>query len=149
MFKFRLAKTHCRLLNTDSPIHPSLKANQHEYYKLIYCLTRSAIHVLRGCSTAVEHMPRNLEVVGLNPARCWAYFLLFFSFLLSLPTYLHKWSDLNQVPQGGATLTVCIERKIEKNGCLSELPGAKQAQIGYLHFSFSQQPVTVDTGQRL
>ena len=27
-----------------------------------------------GCSTAVERMPHDKEVVGWNPARCWAFF---------------------------------------------------------------------------
>ena len=32
-----------------------------------------------GCSTAVEHTPRDREVVGLNPAGCWAFFSSLFS----------------------------------------------------------------------
>ena len=32
-----------------------------------------------GCSTAVERRPRNREVVGSNPARCWAFFSSLFS----------------------------------------------------------------------
>ena len=28
-----------------------------------------------GCITAVERMPHDREVVGLNPAGCWAFFL--------------------------------------------------------------------------
>ena len=63
-----------------------------------------------GCGTAVEHMPHNQEVVGLNPAGCWAFFFFF------LP---------NQVSQN----EMCCERNImQKNGCLAELLGAKQAQ---------------------
>ena len=31
---------------------------------------------LEGCSTALEHTPRNQEVAGSNPAWCWAFFLL-------------------------------------------------------------------------
>ena len=65
----------------------------------------------------VEHMIRHQEVVGLNPAGCWAFFLL-----LSLRTFLHHWSVLNQVPQGVASPTVK-----ERNGCLAVLPGGKQA----------------------
>ena len=75
-----------------------------------------------GCSTAAERMPCNLEAVGSNPAGCWA-----FSLLLLLPTFLRQWSVLNQVPQGSASLTVCSERN-RKNGCIAEVPGAKQAQ---------------------
>ena len=72
----------------------------------------------RGCSTAVEHTPRNLEVVGLNTARWWAFFYLFFRFLLSISSYFPS-PVLNQVPQGGASLTVCNERNRKKgNGCL-------------------------------
>ena len=55
----------------------------------------------RGCSTAVWPMTRNQKVVASNPT------LL----LLSFPTFLHQWSFLNQVPLGGASLTVCCERK--------------------------------------
>ena len=57
-----------------------------------------------GCSTAVEHMPLNKKVMGLNPSGCWA----FFSFL-SLPTFHHQYSAFSHVPQGGASLTVCCE----------------------------------------
>ena len=62
-----------------------------------------------GCSTTVEHTPRNLEVVGLNPAGC-----SFFFFFLSLSTFLHQWSVLNQVPHGGASLAECYERNKKK-----------------------------------
>ena len=48
---------------------------------------------------------KTLEVVGSNPTGCWAIFLFFFLFLL------HQWSVLNQVPQGGASLASCCERK--------------------------------------
>ena len=34
-----------------------------------------------------------------------------FFLLLSFPTFLHKWSVLNQVPQRGASLIACCERK--------------------------------------
>ena len=38
-----------------------------------------------SCSTAIEHMPRDREVVGSNPDGCWAFFsLLFLSLYLSL-----------------------------------------------------------------
>ena len=74
-----------------------------------------------GCSTAVEDTPRNQEVVGSNPPGCCAFFLL----LLSFPTFLHQWSVLNQVPQGGSLYLIVVKGK---NGCLAELPGAKQAQ---------------------
>ena len=30
-----------------------------------------------GCSTVVEHMPCDREVMGLNTAGCWALFLLY------------------------------------------------------------------------
>ena len=59
-----------------------------------------------GCSTVVEQTPHIHEVVGLNPAGCWAFFLL-----LSFPTFLHQWSLLNQVTQGAASPTVCCGRK--------------------------------------
>ena len=52
-----------------------------------------------GCDTGVEHRPRNREVVGLNPARCWAFF---FSFL-SYQYWVHT-----QVPHGGETLLIFI-----------------------------------------
>ena len=51
----------------------------------------------RGCSAAVEHTPRNLEVVGLNPARCCAFFLFFFSLPLSTSLYLCLLSFTNEV----------------------------------------------------
>ena len=80
----------------------------------------------RGCSTVVEHTPCNQEVEGLNPAGCWLFFF-FCLFFLSLSTFLHQWSALNQVLQGGASLTECCERNI-KNKCPAKLPGVKQAQ---------------------
>ena len=60
----------------------------------------------QGCRTAVEHTPHNQKIVGSNPPKCWF-------FLLSFPTFLHQRSVLNQVPQGGASLTVCWERHNE------------------------------------
>ena len=59
----------------------------------------------RGCSPAVEHMPCNLEVVGLNPAGCWAFFFFFLSF----PTFLHQRSVLSQVSLGSVSLPVWCE----------------------------------------
>ena len=63
--------------------------------------------VLRCVQLLVELVGRGLEqeVAGSNPTRCWA-FLFFY-----LPTFLHQSRVLNQVPQGGASLTVCCERK--------------------------------------
>ena len=37
----------------------------------------------------------------------------FFFFFLSLKTILHQWSVLNQIPQGGSSLSVCCERNEE------------------------------------
>ena len=42
-----------------------------------------------------------------------------FDFLLFLPSFLLQWCVLNQVPQGGAILTVCSEKKKKKNALLS------------------------------
>ena len=53
-----------------------------------------------SCSTAVEHISCNQEVVGLNPA------MGFFLLLLSFPTFAYQWSVLDRVPQGGASVTV-------------------------------------------
>ena len=77
-----------------------------------------------SCSRPSEHTPRNLEVMGLNPARCLA---LFFFFFQSVPTLLHQWNVLNPVPQGSVSLTECCERNF-KNGCLAVPPGMKQAE---------------------
>ena len=52
-----------------------------------------------GCSTVVELTPHNREVVGSNPARCWA----FLSLLYSLSTV-----SLIQVTQGGTTLLIFL-----------------------------------------
>ena len=48
------------------------------------------------CSTSVEHMPRNREVVGLNPARYWIFSIL----------YPFSSATLIQVPRGDATLLI-------------------------------------------
>ena len=55
-----------------------------------------------SCSTAVEYLPCNQKVGGSIPAGC-----RFFP--SSFPTFLHQWSVLNQIPQGGASLTVCCD----------------------------------------
>ena len=52
-----------------------------------------------GCGTAVEHTPRDKDVMGLNPAGCWA-------FLFSSLSY--QQSVLNQVPPGGSTLLIIL-----------------------------------------
>ena len=36
------------------------------------------------CRTSVEHTPRDKEVVGSNPAGCWAFFSLLFRFPFSV-----------------------------------------------------------------
>ena len=87
----------------------------------------SKLRQSRGCNTSVEHKPHNLEVMGLNPAGCWAFISFFFLFFQYLPTFFHQWSVLNRVSQGGASLNVCCERN-RKNGCLAMLPETKPAQ---------------------
>ena len=52
--------------------------------------------------------------------------------LFSFPTSLQQWSVLNQVPQGGASLTGCCESN--KNECLAALPGMKQAQKAHIRY---------------
>ena len=53
-------------------------------------------------AAAVEHMPRNQEIVGSNPTRCWAFFFFFHLFLLECPK-----------SQGGASLTsiLCVVKE--------------------------------------
>ena len=46
-----------------------------------------------GCITAVEHTPHDREVVGSNPAGCWAFF----------SSLSYQKCVLNQVPCGGAS----------------------------------------------
>ena len=71
----------------------------------------------RICSTVVEHTPRHLKVVATYPAGCWAFSSSssFDFFSLSLLTFLPQWSVFNQLPQEGASLTVCCERNRRKN----------------------------------
>ena len=59
----------------------------------------------RGCSTVVERRPRNQEVVGSKSCQVIGFFIL----ILHFPAFLHQWSVLIQVPQGGASLTVLCE----------------------------------------
>ena len=66
-------------------------------------------------------MPHNPEAVGLNDAKCWPFSSSFYLLTLNF-----QWSVLNQIPQGGASLSVCCERN--KEGFLAVLPGEKQAQ---------------------
>ena len=50
----------------------------------------------------VELTPQKEEVMGSNPARCRD----------SFPTFLPSlWGVLNQVPQGGASLQVCVVKE--------------------------------------
>ena len=79
----------------------------------------------RGCCLVVEHTPRNMEVVGSNPAGCWAFSSSFDLFSLTLPDFLSFTSGVSLI----RSLYNCVLwKKKKKNGCLSELPGAKQAQ---------------------
>ena len=73
---------------------------------MIKCsLLSTNIQILCRCScTAVKHTPRDREVLGLNPTGCWA----FFSVSLSHSLYI---SVLN-VPRGGATLQILLEKKL-------------------------------------
>ena len=74
----------------------------------------------------VEQTPHYQEIVGSNPASCWA-----FSFYFSFPSFYHQWGVLNQVPQGGASLAVFCDSK-NKIGCLAVLLGAKHAQYAQI-----------------
>ena len=66
-----------------------------------YCTcTSTLVKSGRGSSTAVERTPHNQEVVGSNPAGCWAFFFNFHIFLLSFTSVV-----IYQVPHGVATLT--------------------------------------------
>ena len=62
-----------------------------------------------SCSTVVEHTPYDREIVGSNPAMCWAFSLL----------YLISSALLIQVPHGGATLLIflkiCLAVQLEAN----------------------------------
>ena len=49
----------------------------------------------------------NQEIVGSNPARCWAFFLI----LLAFPTFLHQCSVVNEVASRRWILNVCCEMK--------------------------------------
>ena len=71
----------------------------------------------RGCSTAVEHMPRNFVVKGLIPFGCWTFF-----FFLSFASCLQQRSVLNQ-------LHFPVGCESSKNGRLAEFPGAEQALL--------------------
>ena len=89
--------------------------------KLLVCLGSD-------CSTAIEHTPRNLEVVGSNLARCQDIYFFFYLFLLSNTSGVSLIRFLKD-----EHLKLCVVKEIEKNGCLAELPGAtqaEQAQIG-------------------
>ena len=52
-----------------------------------------------GCGAVVEHTPRDKDVIGLNPAGCWA-------FLFS--SLFYQRSVLNKVSHGGATLLIIL-----------------------------------------
>ena len=66
--------------------------NRFEYVKYLLSLGSS-------CSTAIEHMLHDREVMGSNPVGCWVF--------SSLP---YQWCILNQVPHGGATLLIFFKK---------------------------------------
>ena len=72
---------------------------------------------------AVEHTPWNLEVVGSNPAGCWAFCSSFYLILFSFTSGVSLIKSLKEVQ-----LYLSVAKEIRKNGCHAELPGAKQAQ---------------------
>ena len=53
--------------------------------------------VCNSCSTAVEHMPRNQEVIISNPPGCRAFFSS-----VSFSHSVTQWCVLNRVPRGSA-----------------------------------------------
>ena len=53
-----------------------------------------------GCCTAVERMPCNREVMGSNPAGCWAFSLIY---PLSSASFI-------QVPLGGAIQLIFLQK---------------------------------------
>ena len=64
----------------------ALSTDHHKARCLVKSGLKLALTVLglgSGCSIAVEHTIRDREVVGSNPARCWAFFntLSFYVFL--------------------------------------------------------------------
>ena len=61
--------------------------------------TRTIEALGTGCSTAVDGTPHDREVVGSNPAGCWAFYSLLYP-IISAP--------LIQVPQGSATLLIFL-----------------------------------------
>ena len=73
-----------------------------------------------GCSTAVENTPaeQTLEVMGSNPAGCWAFFLLrpLLHSISSLSSYFPSPVDCPKSgpSKGGASLTMCCEINIIK-----------------------------------
>ena len=75
----------------------------------------------RVCSTAVEHSPHYLEVVGLNPAGCCLCL-----FLLSFTSGVSCIRSLKEVH-----LYLCVVNAI-KIGCLAMLPGTKQTQLAQI-----------------
>ena len=69
-----------KLLSNILPVHVAdhfLSVDKNNDVSFIPDL-RSLLHKISwwgsGCSTAVEHTPHYREVVGLNPAKCWAFF---------------------------------------------------------------------------
>ena len=68
--------------------HRSWLAPEHHLAKIVL--------MGRGCSTEVEHMPWNREVVGSNPLGRWAFFY-FYLFLLSFTSALSLIRSLKEV----------------------------------------------------
>ena len=73
----------------------------------------SKFYTFRSISNGYKTASMNLS---LNAFR-WIVISLHFFLLLSCLTLFHQWSVLNQVPQGGASLTVCCKRTKWIPGC--------------------------------
>ena len=70
--------------------------------------------VASGCSTAVEHMPQDREIVCSNPSGSGAFFA----------SLSYQKLIVNQVPHGGASLLIFLFKKYT---CLAVQLEAKQA----------------------
>ena len=94
--------------------------NLWKWYWMDFLMVANQVGVLKGhqyagsnCNTAVEHtlLSKTLEVMGLNPARCWAFFFSSLSFQL--------WVLYSSPPQRCNTtdfpIKICLAVQLEAN----------------------------------
>ena len=108
-------KTHLHCL-------PRTRRAETRSFKLIrnFSIRWICTNAIQSVFIQILHLSINQQTASMNlslNAFRWIVISLHFFLLLSCLTLFHQWSVLNQVPQGGASLTVCCKRTKWIPGC--------------------------------